>query len=153
MHLILEIRQYFIVIYEKITQISWFIIILPEWIPPSKTKLSCHFIFLDILLSWHFTQQRSILLLWHKWIFPNGILPPKLFWNNRWYKISLFFWLNPHRCLPYTLTHWPLGDLDAILRLQFSILFYWLVSSDFLMIIHPDECHGTSRMVSQHWFR
>ena len=26
------------------------------------------------------------------------------------------------------LTHWPLGDLDAILKLQFSI-FYWLVSS------------------------
>ena len=28
------------------------------------------------------------------------------------------------------LTHWPLGDLDAILKTEFSILFYWLVSSD-----------------------
>ena len=28
------------------------------------------------------------------------------------------------------LTHWPLGDLDNILKLQFSILFYWLVSSN-----------------------
>ena len=27
------------------------------------------------------------------------------------------------------LTHWPLGDLDAISKLQFSISFYWLVSS------------------------
>ena len=24
------------------------------------------------------------------------------------------------------LTHWPLSDLDAILKMQFSILFYWL---------------------------
>ena len=30
---------------------------------------------------------------------------------------------------------------------------YWLVTSDLLMIMHPDECHGTSRMISQHWFR
>ena len=28
----------------------------------------------------------------------------------------------------YCLTHWPLGDLDAILKLQFSISFYWLVN-------------------------
>ena len=32
----------------------------------------------------------------------------------------------------YQLTHWPLGDLDAILKLQFSISFYWLVSSHHL---------------------
>ena len=32
------------------------------------------------------------------------------------------------------LTHWPLGDLDVILKIQFSILFYWLVSSDALLI-------------------
>ena len=42
------------------------------------------------------------------------------------------------------LTHWPLGDLDAILKLQFSILFYWLVSSVLLMIMHPYGCHMTS---------
>ena len=42
------------------------------------------------------------------------------------------------------LTHWPLGDLDAILKLQFSILFCWLVSSDLLMIMHLYGCHGTS---------
>ena len=27
------------------------------------------------------------------------------------------------------LTHWPLGNLDAIVKLQFSISFYWLVFS------------------------
>ena len=51
------------------------------------------------------------------------------------------------------LTHWPLGDLNAILKMQFSILFYWLVSSDLLMIIPPDECHRTLLMISQGWFR
>ena len=44
-----------------------------------------------------------------------------------------------------SLTHWPLGNLDAILKLQFSILFYWLVSSHRLMIMPSDECHGTSQ--------
>ena len=56
---------------------------------------------------------------------------------------------NPH--IP--LTHWPLGNLDAILKLQFSISFYWLVSSQCLMIlvIMPwDECHGTLLVISQH---
>ena len=33
------------------------------------------------------------------------------------------------------LTHWPLGDLNVILKIGFSILFYWLVSSDLLMIV------------------
>ena len=53
----------------------------------------------------------------------------------------------------HELTHWPLGDLDAILKLQFSISFYWLVSSHHLMIVPSDDCHGTSPMISQHWFR
>ena len=51
------------------------------------------------------------------------------------------------------LTHWPLGDLDAILKLQFSISFYWLVSSHRLRIMPWDECQGTSSMISQHWYR
>ena len=42
------------------------------------------------------------------------------------------------------LTHWPLGDLDAILKPQFSFSFYWLVSSHHLRIMPWDECHGTS---------
>ena len=33
------------------------------------------------------------------------------------------------------------------------MLFYHLVSSHHLMIIPWDECHGTSPMISQHWFR
>ena len=51
------------------------------------------------------------------------------------------------------LTHWPLGDMDAILKLQFSISFYWLVSSHHLWIMSWDECQGTSPMTSQYWFR
>ena len=50
-----------------------------------------------------------------------------------------------------SLTHWPLGDLDAILKLQFSILFYWLVPSHHLIIMPWGECHETSPRISQHW--
>ena len=51
------------------------------------------------------------------------------------------------------LTHWPLGDLNVILKMQSSILLYWLVSSNLLMIMSSDECHRTLLMISQHWFR
>ena len=50
------------------------------------------------------------------------------------------------------LTHWSLGDLDANSKLQFLILFYWLVPSHRLIIMPWDECHRTSPMISQHWF-
>ena len=49
------------------------------------------------------------------------------------------------------LTHWPLGDLDTILKLQFSISFYWLVSSHRLRIIPWDECQGTSPVQVMAW--
>ena len=39
--------------------------------------------------------------------------------------------------------HWSQEHLDGILKKQFSIIFYWLVSSDLLMIMPPDESHGT----------
>ena len=51
------------------------------------------------------------------------------------------------------LAHWPLGDLDTILKLQFSISFHRLVSSLRLRIMPWDECQGTSPMISQDWFR
>ena len=35
----------------------------------------------------------------------------------------------------------------------FSILFYWLVSSDLHIIMPSDECHRTSLMINSHWFR
>ena len=50
------------------------------------------------------------------------------------------------------LTHWPVENLDAFLKIQFSFLFYWLLSSD-LLIMPSHECHGTLLMISQHWFR
>ena len=37
------------------------------------------------------------------------------------------------------LTHWPLGDLKVILKMEFSILFYWLESSDLLMIMASNK--------------
>ena len=54
------------------------------------------------------------------------------------------------------LTHWPLGDLDVILKIWFSIWFNWLLSSDLCMIMSSDNCHRSDRtllMISQHWFR
>ena len=69
------------------------------------------------------------------------------------------------------LTHWPLGDLDAISKLQMSMSFYWLVSShlqdnalrwmprDFtddksILVQVMAWCHqSTSHYLSQCWFR
>ena len=46
-----------------------------------------------------------------------------------------------HHKASVSLTHWPLGDLNVISKMYFSIFFHWLVSSDFLMITPSDECH------------
>ena len=51
------------------------------------------------------------------------------------------------------LTHWSPGNLDVILKMPFSILFYWLVSSDLLMIMLSDGCHRTLLTTSQYWFK
>ena len=59
---------------------------------------------------------------------------------------------QPKLYIKKSLTHWPLGDLDAILKLQFLILSYWLVSSHQLKMPW-DECQWTSAMINQHWFR
>ena len=48
-------------------------------------------------------------------------------------------WAMGYLLARFCLTHWPLGDLDAILKLQFSILFYWLVSSHRLRIMPWDK--------------
>ena len=50
-------------------------------------------------------------------------------------------------------THCSLGDLDAILKMQFSTLLHWLVSADHFVIMPAGECHGTLLMICQHWFR
>ena len=65
------------------------------------------------------------------------------------------------------LTHWPLGDLNVILKMEFSILFYWLVSShDNALQWMPHDltddkstwvqvmawcCQATSHYLSQCW--
>ena len=53
----------------------------------------------------------------------------------------------------HILTHWPLWDLNVILKILPPILLYWLVSSNLLMIMWSDGCHRTLLMISQHWFR
>ena len=96
--------------------------------------------------------MRKLCCLWrgyaavgpYPWTSQKGWVP------HPWISGANYFSLYGTHCF---LTHWRQGHLDAILKLQFSFLFYWLVSSDLLMIMHPDECHGTSRMISQHWFQ
>ena len=56
-------------------------------------------------------------------------------------QLSVFYSLAPGR-----------SRFNLILKVLSSILFYWLVSSD-LMIMPSDECHGTYLKISQHWFR
>ena len=48
---------------------------------------------------------------------------------------------------------WPPGKSGCDLKFQFSFLFYWLASWNFLMIISSDECHGFTLMRSWDWFR
>ena len=50
------------------------------------------------------------------------------------------------------LTHWPPGDLDVIMNIQYSILFYCWLSSDLLMILPWDGCQETLLAISHHWF-
>ena len=61
-------------------------------------------------------------------------------------RVSTYFW----RC---TINSLAPGRPGCHFKTAIWILLYWLSSSDLLMIMHPDECHGTSRMISQHWFR
>ena len=42
--------------------------------------------------------------------------------------------------------------MDAILKRNFSIVYYWLVSSN-LVIMSSDEWHGTLLKISQYWLR
>ena len=58
--------------------------------------------------------------------------------------------------LDQPLTRWSPGDLNAILRMQFSIFFYlfaMLTSSYPLMKMPYDKYHGTLQMICRHWFR
>ena len=51
-------------------------------------------------------------------------------------------------------THWTiLRAAWSQLKMQFLILFYRLVSSDFLMMMPSNECHGTLLKISCHCFR
>ena len=44
------------------------------------------------------------------------------------------------------------GKSGSDLKVQFAILFYWLISSD-LLVMPSDECQRNLLMIRQHWFR
>ena len=45
-------------------------------------------------------------------------------------------WLRSVLFRPQCVKYWSLGNLDAIFKMQFSVLFYWLVSSDHQQSTH-----------------
>ena len=52
----------------------------------------------------------------------------------------------------HPLTHWPLGDLDSILKVIFNlVLLIGIFTSDLPVIMPSDECHGIYLKISQHW--
>ena len=52
-----------------------------------------------------------------------------------------YFWSKLWNDFPSILTHWPLGNLGVILKIQFSILFLWRVSAVLLMLIPSGESY------------
>ena len=50
------------------------------------------------------------------------------------------------------LTHCPLGDVELILKVWFSKSLYRIVAWVLVKLLLA-ECHKTSLMISQHWFR
>ena len=53
----------------------------------------------------------------------------------------------------YDITYWPLRDLNEIYDKQLSNLFKRQKVEVSLAKLLSDECHWTSLMISQRWFR
>ena len=75
---------------------------------------------------------------------PLSCTDPSAIWHLKWHFIRPL--LLDQMCR--ILTHSSQGNLNAILKMEFSILFYWLVSSDLLMIMPSDECHKAFLIIS-----
>ena len=124
-----------------------------HWGPLPATSTGWQFLCITVTSQWHECYSVSISLA--TWVFVQHnkentkTLHPGPFVAEK--NSMSYGWNTVMSSFPF-LTHWPLGDLDAILKLQFSISFYWLVSSHCLRIVPWDECQRTSPMISQHWF-
>ena len=92
-------------------------------------------------LSLHFSSNDC----WNIKIFLFQKLYMMLSWLGNAFHLSGPLQGNPLVTSGFPLTHWPLRDLDAILKLQLSILFYWLVSSHCLMIMPEINAMGPHR--------
>ena len=127
----------------------------------SMVSWACFFLFLSKVL---LTYWQNSWLNTKVYVFDTGRSGP---WFNM--KVSSFQYRKSH-CgdktilrLSYlhngisytgktTSLYW-IRALDAILKMEFSILFYFLESSDHLMMMPSDECQGTLLMISQYEFR
>ena len=64
--------------------------------------------------------------------------------------------LNISTCRAYCelgLAHWPLRDLEVMLQVNVSNLFYKLITCTLPLKLVLGECHRTPLMKSQHWLR
>ena len=126
---------------------------MEPWKTYSKIILCSYISFIwTTLLQWWWWQLCAV----HEFC---GI-HPCVWWDSRhagkwlWSFLLYKSWLvSKLFILTFKLSYWPLGDLDSIFEVQFSILFYWLVSPYLLMITPSDKCRGTLLMIWQHWFR
>ena len=116
---------------------------------------------------WHLIDPRVYLMPPHKgdWTLMKFLLQPLILSNQE--IISVSFVSDATVCgtscsihiyeaywpIILGLTHWPLADLSVILKMWYSVLLYWLVPSNLLLIMSSNECHRTLLMISQHWFR
>ena len=114
----------------------------PVWFTSSKTRWQLQ----QVSQYWFSTVVRYLLI-------------ERSYWS---FHFTLTLSLDMNVCDEYelsavhvsvVLTHWPLSGLNVIWKMSFSILLYWLVSSNLPKIISLDDCHRTFLMVSQHWFR
>ena len=138
------------------------------------------FVWRWLYLNWYRVVDEWMMKWWLVavvWlVFAQLSAPPIMLAWWLWWLVSCP-WLSPWHCCPTStamrlwktlvdvaielsflwrwtrLTHWPLGDLDVILKIQISFLLYLYVSSDLLLIMPSDDCHRTLVLISQHWFR
>ena len=91
-----------------------------------------------------------ILLAVNQRIIPPGWVPVDPFSINTSLERSTLFGTSlPNQDKGFnTLTHWPLGDLDAVYKNHIPILFPWFVASDPLKLMPSDECRGTLLITS-----
>ena len=78
---------------------------------------------------------------------------PDLYKYTRYVNILFCFVFYSGAYITDISTRWPLGDVAVILKEYFSNSLYRTVAWALAVKLLSDECHRTSLMRSQHWFK